>query len=172
VRRRHCTSSTTVIMVASCTVVVVAVASRAVIVVTASPTVTFATTAPLTVVVIVIIAGTLCRRRCCITQCCRHPRITSAAHHCRRVALRRVYASVHAAGLCAYGSGQQKGGKGNSPGENQFHTSTHACHGTLPVLRRHAAPLSSLFLICDSMPDATVQALTGDVGEPVCVGGG
>ena len=39
----------------------------------------------------------------------------------------------------------------------------------------HVAMLSSLSspaLICDSTPDATVLALTGDVGEPVCVGGG
>ena len=51
------------------------------------------------------------------------------------------------------------------------------CHKTDGgLLRVYAAMLSSLSspaLICDSTPDdAAVLALTGDVGEPVCAGGG
>jgi len=74
--------------------------------------------------------------------------------------------------------------KGNKQGIEEerkkkiYYTSTKdiVCHGTdgaLSVI--YAAMLSSLSspaLICDSTPDATVLALTGDVGEPVCVGGG
>jgi hypothetical protein len=45
--------------------------------------------------------------------------------------------------------------------------------GALSVFYAAILPsLSSPALICDSTPDATVLALTGDVGEPVCVGGG
>jgi hypothetical protein len=50
---------------------------------------------------------------------------------------------------------------------------TKRTHGALSLF--YAAMLSSLSspaLICDSTPDATVLALTGDVGEPVCAGGG
>jgi hypothetical protein len=74
--------------------------------------------------------------------------------------------------------------KGNKQGieeerkEKKYSRSTIdiICQGTggaLSVL--HVAMLSSLSspaLICDSTPDATVLALTGDVGEPVGAGGG
>jgi hypothetical protein len=44
--------------------------------------------------------------------------------------------------------------------------------GTDGVFHAMLSSLSSPALICDSTPDATVLALTGDVGEPVCAGGG
>ncbi len=62
-------------------------------------------------------------------------------------------------------------GKKNSTGKIDI--VCEVMDGALSVF--YAAMLSSLSspaLICDSTPDATVLALTGDVGEPVCVGGG
>ncbi len=65
--------------------------------------------------------------------------------------------------------------RGRTKREKKFHKYNRhqVTDGTFSVF--YVAMLSSLsspVLICDYTPDATVLALTGDVGEPVWIGGG
>jgi hypothetical protein len=76
-------------------------------------------------------------------------------------------------GIVSKGNKQGIGGGTKTKKKNSTSTIDILCQGTDGVF--YVAILSSLSspaLICDSTPDATVLALTGDVGEPVCVGGG